>query len=111
MRLLLPVALVALPLVLAGCGAGGTASANVAEQVIRDDWEGGFASNDAPLAGRPDLKGYHSLAVDCATPKARSSRCRLTARKPGAPDKTLDVVVTFDADGVVRDWRFVQVKR
>jgi hypothetical protein len=104
------VCLVGVAVVMSGCGVDKDPG-EIAVRTITDDWEGFFVASSDPFPSRPDLAGddtLRSIHCDSKTTAARTLTCTLVVG-PGATGgqaKTLHVLVTFDAQDVLRKWKF-----
>jgi len=111
MRALAAGCLVGVALVISGCGTSKDAG-KVAVSTIKDDWEGFYIASSDPFPARHDLKGLDTIrSIRCGDKKgnkAGSLRCTLVVGhgKSGGVAPTLHVLVTFDAQGVLRKWTF-----
>ena len=102
--------LVGVAIVMSGCGVDKNPG-QIAVSTIEDDWEGFFVASNDPFPSRPDLAGYDTLrhiVCDSKTTPARTLTCTLVVGRgaSGGQAKTLPVLVTFDAQGVLRKWKF-----
>jgi hypothetical protein len=111
MRRLAAGCLVGAALVITGCGTSKDAG-KVAVKTIEDDWEGFYIASSDPFPSRPDLKGQDTIrSIRCGDKKgsgAGTLRCTLVVG-PGAKggrQTTLGVLVRFDDQGVLRQWKF-----
>jgi len=111
MRALAAGCLVGVALLVAGCGSSKDAG-KVAVKTIKDDWEGFFVASNDPFPKRHDLAGMDTIRrIRCGDKKqsgAGSLRCTLVVGEGdhGSRVKTVQVVVRFDADGILRQWKF-----
>jgi hypothetical protein len=111
MRSLAAGCLVGVALVISGCGTSKDA-AKVAVKTIEDDWEGFYIASSNPFPTRPDLKGQDTIrSIRCGDKKqegAGTLRCTLVvgAGPKGGRQTTLRVLVRFDDQGVLRQWKF-----
>ncbi len=112
MRALAAGFLVGVALLVTGCGTSKDAG-KVAVSTIQDDWEGFYVASNDPFPARHDLAGMdthpqHPLRRQegqrggHAPLHARRRRGR--ARQSRA--KTVRVLVRFDAQGILRQWKF-----
>jgi hypothetical protein len=102
--------LVGVAIVMSGCGVDKDPG-KVAVKTIEDDWVGFFVASNDPFPSRPDLAGYDTLrhiTCDAKTTAARTLTCTLVVGRgaSGGQAKTLHVLVTFDAQDVLRKWKF-----
>jgi hypothetical protein len=111
MRALAAGLLVGVALVISGCGTSKDAG-KVAVSTIRDDWEGFYIASSNPFPARRDLRGLDTIrrihCGDKATSGAGSLRCTLVAGHGahGGRQVTVHILVTFDAQSVLRKWTF-----
>ncbi len=111
MRSLAAGCLVGVALVITGCGTSNNAG-KVAVNTIEDDWEGFYIASSDPFPSRPDLKGQDTIrSIHCGEKKqegAGTLRCTLVVGSSarGGTAKTVRVIVRFDAQGVLRQWKF-----
>jgi hypothetical protein len=110
MRALAAGCLVGVALVFTGCGTSKDAG-KVATQTIEDDWEGFFIGSRDPFPQRPDLAGMDTIRSIHCDPKKNAAgtlRCTLVVGRSahGGKAKTVQVLVRFDAQGVLRQWKF-----
>ena len=111
MRALAAGCLVGVALVISGCGTSKDAG-KVAVSTIRDDWEGFYIASSDPFPTRHDLKGLDTIrSIRCgdkAKGGAGSLRCTLVVGRGSSGGKaiTVHVLVTFDAQGILRKWTF-----
>jgi hypothetical protein len=110
MRSLAAGCLVGVALVITGCGVSKDAG-KVAIKTIEDDWEGFYIASSDPFPTRPDLKDFHtirSIRCDDKVNAARTLRCTLVVGRGehGGATKTVRVVVRFDDQDVLRQWKF-----
>jgi hypothetical protein len=104
------VCLVGVAVVMSGCGVDKDPG-KIAVSTIEDDWEGFFVASNDPFPLRPDLAGYDTLRhieCDAKTTPARTLTCTLVVGRgaSGGQAKILHVLVTFDAQDVLRKWKF-----
>ena len=104
------VCLVGVVVVMSGCGVDKDPG-QIAVRTIEDDWEGFYVASNDPFPSRPDLAGYDTLrhiVCDPKTTPARTLTCTLVVGggASGGQAKTLHVLVTFDAQDVLRKWKF-----
>jgi hypothetical protein len=97
-------------IVLAGCGVQQSAG-KIAVKTIKDDWDGFYIASTSPFPSRPDLKGQDTIrAITCGAKEnaARTLRCTLVVGhgKHGGRATTLHVIVRFDTQGILRQWKF-----
>jgi len=102
--------LVGVAVVMSGCGVD-KSPGKIAVSTIEDDWEGFYVASNDPFPSRPDLAGYDTLrhiVCDADTTPARTLTCTLVVGRgaSGGQAKTLHVLVTFDAQDVLRKWKF-----
>jgi hypothetical protein len=102
--------LVGIALVITGCGVGQNAG-KIAVKTIEDDWEGFFVATSDPFPSRPDLAGkdtIRSIRCDAEKSAAGTLRCTLVVGpgEHGSGAKTVGILVRFDAQGVLRQWKF-----
>jgi hypothetical protein len=102
--------LVGVAMVMSGCGVDKNPG-QIAVRTIEDDWEGFYVASNDPFPSRPDLAGYDTLrhiTCDPKTTPARTLTCTLVVGRgaSGGTAKTLHVLVTFDAQDVLRKWKF-----
>ncbi len=103
--------LIGVALVISGCGTSKDAS-KVAVSTIKDDWEGFYIASTDPFPARHDLKGLDTIRRIHCGDKARSGagslRCTLVVGHGahGGTQTTVHVLVTFDAQSVLRKWAF-----
>jgi hypothetical protein len=102
--------LVGVAVVMSGCGVDKDPG-KIAVRTIQDDWEGFFVASNDPFPSRPDLAGddtLRSIHCDAKTTAARTLTCTLVVGHgaTGGQAKTLHVLVTFDAQDVLRKWKF-----
>ena len=111
MRALAAGCLVGVALVISGCGTSKDAG-KVAVSTIQDDWVGFYVSSSDPFPARQDLKGLDTIrSIHCGDKKgsgAGSLRCTLVVGHGthGGKGMTVHVLVLFDAQGVLRQWKF-----
>ena len=111
MRSLAAGCLVGVALVITGCGTSNDAG-KVAVNTIEDDWEGFYIASSDPFPSRPDLKGQDTIrSIHCGEKKqegAGTLRCTLVvgAGPEGGRQTTLVVLVRFDDQGVLCQWKF-----
>ena len=110
MRALAAGCLVGVALVFTGCGTSKDAG-KVATTTIKDDWEGFFIASSDPFPARPDLKGFATIrSIHCGSRKAGTDTltCALVVGEGvhGSRVKTVRVLVRFDAQGILRQWKF-----
>jgi hypothetical protein len=102
--------LVGVAFVLTGCGAAKDPG-KIAVRTIEDDWEGFYVASSSPFPSRPDLAGHDTIrSIRCGNKKSAAGtlRCTLVVGHSahGGTSKTVRVVVRFDAQGVLRQWKF-----
>ena len=102
--------LVGVALVITGCGVAKDPG-KIAVKTIEDDWEGFYVASSSPFPARPDLAGHDTIrSIRCGTKEsaARTLRCTLVVGHSahGGKGKTVHVIVRFDAQGVLRQWKF-----
>jgi hypothetical protein len=102
--------LVGVALLVTGCGVDQDAG-KIAVKTIEDDWEGFFVATSDPFPLRPDLKGkdtIRSIRCDDKKSAAGTLRCTLVVGpgEHGAGAKRVGILVRFDAQGVLRQWKF-----
>jgi hypothetical protein len=102
--------LVGVALVITGCGVA-TNPGTIAVKTIEDDWEGFYVSSRSPFPSRPDLAGHDTIrSIHCGTKTNAAGllRCTLVVGSSarGGTAKTVRVIVRFDAQGVLRQWKF-----
>jgi hypothetical protein len=111
MRALAAGCLVGVALVVAGCGSSSDAG-KVAVKTIEDDWEGFYVASSDPFPSRHDLAGLDTIrSIRCGDKKdsgAGTLRCTLVVGEGahGGSATTVRVVVRFDAQGTLRQWKF-----
>jgi fructoselysine-6-P-deglycase FrlB-like protein len=111
MRALAAGCLVGVALVFTGCGTS-TDAGKVAKQTIEDDWEGFYVGSSDPFPARHDLEGLDTIrSIHCGDKKqdgAGTLTCTLVVghSKHGGTAKTVHVLVRFDSQGVLRQWKF-----
>jgi hypothetical protein len=110
MRALAAGCLVGAALVFTGCGTSKDA-AKVATQTIQDDWEGFFIASSDPFPARHDLKGLDTIrSIHCGEEKAGAQTLTCTMSvghsKQDGRAITVHVLVRFDDQGVLRQWKF-----
>jgi hypothetical protein len=96
--------------VLAGCGVQ-ESKGQIATKTIRDDWVGFYTASDSPFPSRPDLKGQNTLRhIVCGEHEDahRMLPCTLVVGhgKSGGRATVLHVIVRFDKQGILRQWKF-----
>jgi hypothetical protein len=96
--------------VITGCGVAKNPG-KIAVKTIEDDWEGFYIASSSPFPGRPDLARQDTIrSIHCGAKESAAGTLRCTlvvghgAR--GGKGKTVRVVVRFDAQGVLRQWKF-----
>jgi hypothetical protein len=97
-------------LAITGCGVSKDPG-KIAVKTIEDDWEGFYVASSSPFPGRPDLAGQDTIrSIHCGAKKnaAGTLRCTLVVGHSahGGKGKTVQVIVRFDAQGVLRQWKF-----
>jgi hypothetical protein len=102
--------LVGVALVITGCGVAKNPG-KIAVRTIEDDWEGFYVASSSPFPGRPDLAGLDTIrSIHCGAKKNAAGllRCTLVVGQGahGGNGKTVHVIVRFDAQGVLRQWKF-----
>ena len=103
--------LIGVALVISGCGTSKDAS-KVAVSTIKDDWEGFYIASGNPFPTRPDLKGQDTIrSIRCGDKKqdgAGTLTCTLVVGRgaKGGSQVTVGVLVRFDDQGVLREWKF-----
>ena len=102
--------LVGVVLVVTACGVNEDAG-KVAVKTIEDDWQGFFVGSRDPFPQRPDLAGMDTIRSIHCDPKKNAAgtlRCTLVVARSarGGTAKTVQVLVRFDAQGVLRQWKF-----
>ena len=102
--------LVGVALLITGCGVSKDAG-KIAVRTIEDDWEGFYVASSSPFPSRPDLARQDTIrSIHCGAKKnaAGTLRCTLVVGHSahGGTTKTVRVVVYFDAQGVLRRWKF-----
>jgi hypothetical protein len=102
--------LVGVALLITGCGVAKDPG-KIAVKTIEDDWEGFYVASRSPFPGRPDLAGHdtiRSIHCDAKENAAGMLRCTLVVGHSahGGQAKTVHVIVRFDAQGVLRQWKF-----
>jgi hypothetical protein len=110
MRALAAACLVGVAIVMSGCGVD-KGPGTIAVKTIEDDWVGFYIASNDPFPSRPDLAGYDTLrhiVCDPKTTPARTLTCTLVVGRgaSGGQAKILHVLVTFDAQDVLRKWKF-----
>jgi hypothetical protein len=110
MRVIAAGCLVGVALLITGCGVSQDAG-KIAVKTIEDDWEGFYVSTRDPFPLRPDLAGKDTIrSIRCGAEKSAEGtlRCTLVVGpgEHGAGAKTVRVLVRFDAQGVLRQWKF-----
>ena len=103
--------LVAIAIVLSGCGVDQTPG-QIAVRTIEDDWVGFFIGSNDPFPAQPELAGKNTLRrIRCQQKMtvARTLTCTLVAGHgaSGGTAVVARVLVTFDAQGVLRKWKFI----
>jgi hypothetical protein len=93
-----------------GCGVAKDPG-KIAVKTIEDDWEGFYVASRSPFPTRPDLANHDTIrSIHCGA-KANAAhmlRCTLVVGHSahGGEGKAVHVVVRFDAQGVLRQWKF-----
>ena len=111
MRSLAAGCLVGVALVITGCGVAKNPG-KIAVKTIEDDWEGFYIASGNPFPSRPDLKGEDTIrSIECGAKKgsgAGTLRCTLVVGPgpKGGRQTTVGVLVRFDDQGVLREWKF-----
>jgi hypothetical protein len=110
MRALAAGCLVGVALVFTGCGTSKDAG-KVATQTIEDDWEGFYIASSDPFPSRHDLEGQDTIrSIHCGEKKdgADTLTCTLSVGHSahGGRATTVRVLVRFDDQGVLRQWKF-----
>jgi hypothetical protein len=111
MRALAAGFLVGAALLVTGCGTSKDAG-KVAVSTIQDDWEGFYVASRDPFPGRHDLAGMDTIrSIRCGDKKgsgAGTLRCTLVVGEGvhGSRVETVRVLVRFDAQGILRQWKF-----
>jgi hypothetical protein len=110
MRALAAGCLVGVALVFTGCGTSKDAG-KVATQTIEDDWEGFYIASSDPFPARHDLKGLDTIrSIHCGekTASGQTLTCTLSVAHGahGGVATTVHVLVRFDDQGVLRQWKF-----
>ena len=103
--------LVGVAVVMSGCGVD-KSPGKIAVSTIEDDWEGFYIASSDPFPTRPDLKGQDTIrSIHCGDKKqegAGTLTCTLVvgAGPTGGRQTTLRVLVRFDDQDVLRQWKF-----
>jgi hypothetical protein len=111
MRVLAAGFLVGVALVVTGCGSSKDAG-KVAVSTIQDDWEGFYVASNDPFPQRHDLAGMDTIrSIRCGDKKGNGAgtlRCTLVVGPgpKGGRRTTVRVLVRFDDQGVLRQWKF-----
>ena len=111
MRAVIAGCLVGLALVVTGCGVSDDAG-EVAVKTIEDDWEGFYIASSDPFPSRPDLEGQDTIrSIRCGEKEqegAGTLRCTLVVGhgEKGGRQQTVRLLVRFDEQGVLRQWKF-----
>ncbi len=111
MRALAAGCLVGVALIVTGCGTSKDAG-KVAVSTIKDDWEGFYVASHDPFPARHDLAGMDTIrSIRCGDKKgsgAGTLRCTLVVGEGahGGSAKTVRVLVRFDTQGILRQWKF-----
>jgi hypothetical protein len=110
MRALAAACLAGVALVIAGCGTTQNPG-KIAVKTIEDDWEGFYIASSSPFPSRPDLARLDTIrSIECGSKKtaAGTLTCTLVVGKGdhGGKATTVHVLVRFDAQGVLRQWKF-----
>ena len=110
MRALAAACLAGVAIVMSGCGVNQNPG-KIAVKTIEDDWEGFYVSSRSPFPSRPDLAGHDTIrSIHCGTKTNAAGllRCTLVVGSSahGGTAKTVRVIVRFDAQGVLRQWKF-----
>jgi hypothetical protein len=110
MRALAAGCLVGVALVFTGCGTSQDAG-KVATTTIEDDWDGFFIASSDPFPARHDLKGMDTIRrIHCGEkkPGADTLTCTLVVGHGahGRQSTTVHVLVRFDSQGILRQWKF-----
>ncbi|HET6171935.1 MAG TPA: hypothetical protein VFD90_04995 [Gaiellales bacterium] len=102
--------LVGVAVVMSGCGVAKNPG-TIAVKTIEDDWQGFYVASNDPFPSRPDLAGKDTLrSIHCGdkTTAAGTLTCTLVAGHGahGGTAITAHVLVRFDAQDVLRQWKF-----
>jgi hypothetical protein len=97
-------------LAMSGCGVNRDPG-KVAVKTIEDDWDGFYVATSDPFPTRPDLAGLDTIrSIRCGskTTPAGTLTCTLVVGhgRHGGKATTAHVLVTFDAQNVLRKWKF-----
>jgi hypothetical protein len=104
-------------IVMSGCGVDQNPG-KVAVKTIEDDWEGFYVASSSPFPSRPDLAGQDTIRrIHCGSKRStagtqKSAAGTLTCTlvvghgAHGGKSITAHVLVRFDAQGVLRQWKF-----
>jgi hypothetical protein len=96
--------------VVSGCGVNQDPG-KIAVKTIKDDWDGFYVATSDPFPTRHDLAGQDTIrSIHCGAKKSAAGTltCTLVVGHGahGGRATTLHVLVTFDAQGVLRKWKF-----
>jgi hypothetical protein len=110
MRALAAACLAGVALVITGCGVDKNPG-KIAVKTIEDDWDGFYVASNSPFPSRPDLAGQDTIrSIHCGSKKtaAGTLTCTLVVGHGahGGRSTTAHVLVRFDAQGVLRQWKF-----
>jgi hypothetical protein len=110
MRALAAACLAGVAIVMSGCGVNQNPG-KVAVKTIEDDWDGFYVATSDPFPTRPDLAGQDTIrSIRCGAKKSAAGTltCTLVVGhgQHGGNAITAHVLVTFDAQGVLRKWKF-----
>ena len=102
--------LVGVAFVITGCGVAKDPG-KIAVRTIEDDWEGFYVASQQPVPEPARPRGLDTIrSIHCGTKKnaAGMLRCTLVVGHGahGGKRKTVHVIVRFDAQGVLRQWKF-----
>jgi hypothetical protein len=110
MRALAAACLAGVAIVMSGCGVNQNPG-KIAVKTIEDDWDGFYVATSDPFPTRPDLAGQDTIrSIRCGAKKSAAGTltCTLVVGRSrhGGKATTVHVLVTFDASGVLRKWKF-----
>jgi hypothetical protein len=97
-------------IVMSGCGVAQNPG-KIAVKTIEDDWDGFYVGTSNPFPSRPDLAGKDTIrSIHCGAKKSAAGTltCTLVVGHGahGGTATTAHVLVLFDAQGVLRQWKF-----